>query len=642
MSLLSRLALAFAGMAAIACISRLTGLASRSQTSSKRQQLYSYEVQPEARRLHANGRRGMSHPSAARAVHHPALNHPLTGWQFLGVVGSHAGGNNGGLAFKLLPAWPYTSYHGGDSLFYRHGARAGSNVEVRVAQHSNLLDNLLLGPVPKLIDELYSPDSNLTLSLSSGTDCIDRVCMYAGEAERSNVYIEIELQKCLLRTYQALERRGVLRGFGSCIDALYPLSRTLWEDDLEVVTGIPARVFKPSSDVKLPELGAGIAAVWAIIYGSQSLGLEPQLVSGALVAAFVADRVALRGSVLDAIARIVSPSYRTTVINHEAGHFLVAYLLGNPLQACLLDSWSTMKDGRFNDVQGGTVFYDPELAQGMASSQLTRTCLDRYSIVVMAGIAAEAMVNNKVEGGSSDLSALVQLLSSLDDGKSWNLPRIKTQARWGVAQAFLLLREHKLEHSALCRALGQGASVGEAVMAIEKTLPAELLVQRGFMSTMPPARLSKDVEADAEAETLYSAVMWREKWLGEKNRFTLDAVDKLADLFAKQGKTAEAEPLYRRVLAWRDGYLGPNEGNTLQSHLDLGNVLFEQKRFAEAEPLFRKAYVGQIGNFNFWRRPDDAQAFKVRKGLDNVLKVQGKQAEAEYIYATFEKKYIRK
>lgn len=50
-----------------------------------------------------------------------------------------------------------------------------------------------------------------------------------------------------------------------------------------------------------------------------------------------ADRVLLNGAVAETLTRLIVPGYRERIIRHEAGHFLVAYLLGCPVQGCLLD-----------------------------------------------------------------------------------------------------------------------------------------------------------------------------------------------------------------------------------------------------------------------------------------------------------------
>ena len=45
--------------------------------------------------------------------------------------------------------------------------------------------------------------------------------------------------------------------------------------------------------------------------------------------------------------QVARPAYARTVLQHEAGHFLVAYLLGCPIEACLLGGWQGMRDARF-------------------------------------------------------------------------------------------------------------------------------------------------------------------------------------------------------------------------------------------------------------------------------------------------------
>jgi hypothetical protein len=106
----------------------------------------------------------------------------------------------------------------------------------------------------------------------------------------------------------------------------------------------------------------------------------------------------------------------------------------------------------------------------MAGGRLGREAVDRYSVVAMAGIAAEAAQNGRAEGGQADEAALIRLLGSLDGGKTWDLPRVRNQARWAASQALLLLREHGAAYKALCEALRRGESVGGSVMAIEAAL----------------------------------------------------------------------------------------------------------------------------------------------------------------------------
>ena len=67
--------------------------------------------------------------------------------------------------------------------------------------------------------------------------------------------------------------------------------------------------------------------------------------------------------------------------------------------------------------------------------------------------------------------ALIRLLSSLDNGRTWDLAKIQNQARWAASNALLILRIHGACYTELCKLLERGASVGECVLAIEEALP---------------------------------------------------------------------------------------------------------------------------------------------------------------------------
>jgi len=297
-------------------------------------------------------------------------------------------------------------------------------------------------------------------------------------------------QEVLLACYTSLSRRGALRGFGSANGALpAPTPKVVTTDEQQRLTGLPTTAFAPGKRGG-GDFVAGLATAIGLVAASSYFGLPVPATFQATAGALLLDRLLLQGALVEAVARLVRPAYARTVLQHEAGHFLVAYLLGCPIQACLLDTWQARRDGRFAGT-AGTVFFDPELSSAMKRGELPRSAVDRYSVVVLAGIASEAQQNGRAEGGQADEAALVRLLGSLDGGRSWDLPRIQNQARWGASQALLLLREHEAAFAALCAALERGASVGECMVAIETAL--------GQMAELPTARRRAQAATEAEA-----------------------------------------------------------------------------------------------------------------------------------------------
>ena len=108
------------------------------------------------------------------------------------------------------------------------------------------------------------------------------------------------------------------------------------------------------------------------------------------------DQITLKGAVFETIYQTLFPEYKKKIIAHEAGHFLISYLLGVSLRGCIVSAWDAQK---YSEIKGqaGTIFYDGKLNDEMINSKVTRSSLDRFSIILMAGIAAEAMLFNQVK-----------------------------------------------------------------------------------------------------------------------------------------------------------------------------------------------------------------------------------------------------
>lgn len=330
--------------------------------------------------------------------------------------------------------------------------------------------------VPSAVKYLVQ-NTDVDLSTSQSAALLDAACEASvstpSAAEPDGADAQRKQQGALKAVYDALAGVGSLRGYGSVSAvALLPAgieSKEVTSEDQLMLTGLPTSAFAPPGRGSRADLllGGGSAVLLSAV--SSQLGIDVRYSLAAVGGALLLDSLLFRGAIAESATRAVKPGYATTVREHEAGHFLAAYLLGCPIEACLLDVWKAATDRRFNGA-AGTVFFDPALGAAMSGGTINREIIDRYSVVVMAGIAAEAAQNGKAEGGQADEAALVTLLASLDSGRSWDLPRIRNQARWASSQALLLLREHGAAYKNLCEALERGEGVGGCVVAIEEGL----------------------------------------------------------------------------------------------------------------------------------------------------------------------------
>ncbi|MBH8567065.1 ATP-dependent Zn protease [Nostoc sp. CENA67] len=163
---------------------------------------------------------------------------------------------------------------------------------------------------------------------------------------------------------------------------------------------------------------------------------------------------------LDWIASF-SPEHRDRIIHHEAGHFLVAHLLGIPVTGYTLSAWEAWKQGQTG--QGGVTFDDAELASQLENGKIGAQMLDRYCTLWMAGIAAETLVFENAEGGSDDKSKLAKVLQILGFSESV----YQQKQRFHALQAKTLLEENWSSYQALVQAMRERASVTDCQSAIK-------------------------------------------------------------------------------------------------------------------------------------------------------------------------------
>ncbi|KAK9732627.1 hypothetical protein RND81_04G011300 [Saponaria officinalis] len=176
--------------------------------------------------------------------------------------------------------------------------------------------------------------------------------------------------------------------------------------------------------------------------------------------------------VLDTIGHTVSQKYHNRVVQHEAGHFLIAYLLGILPRGYTLSSLEAFsKEGSLN-VQAGTTFVDFEFLEEVNSGKVTATMLNRFSCIALAGVATEYLLYGQAEGGLTDINKLDELLRSL----GFTQKKADSQVRWAVLNTVILLRRHQKARAELADGMSRGMSVGSCIDIIENAIDDDDLV----------------------------------------------------------------------------------------------------------------------------------------------------------------------
>lgn len=171
------------------------------------------------------------------------------------------------------------------------------------------------------------------------------------------------------------------------------------------------------------------------------------------------------------------PERREAVVRHEAGHFFACVLLGLPVTDVYIDGWRSLLA---NEAGAPHVSFHSEALLALRAGKACSTSeVDTLSVVLMAGLAAEALHCGAADGGAADQAALAELLAAREaataEPSALSLPE---QGRWAAANAVLLMRAYPEAFEALTDALRGRASVEECVSALE----------RAFVSSQPRSR----------------------------------------------------------------------------------------------------------------------------------------------------------
>jgi hypothetical protein len=197
-----------------------------------------------------------------------------------------------------------------------------------------------------------------------------------------------------------------------------------------------------------------------------------EIVQWGIIIAFLltVDQIANAGGIealiVDGAGRIINPTYAKRVALHEAGHFLIAYLLGLLPKGYHLSSWDAFRDQRVLNVQAGTTFCDGAFQKEVATGKLSSSSLDVYSCVALAGVATEWLRFGRAEGGLADVQQLDRLLRAL----GFTQAKADDQVRWAVLNVVSILRRHAKVQDLLGDAMARGESVAECIAVIEQAL----------------------------------------------------------------------------------------------------------------------------------------------------------------------------
>ncbi|XP_057721141.1 uncharacterized protein LOC130935419 isoform X1 [Arachis stenosperma] len=260
-----------------------------------------------------------------------------------------------------------------------------------------------------------------------------------------------------------------------CFGAATQVPQRLYSLDELKLNGIDTLSLLSPEDTTLGSIQRNlqIAAIAAGLAVYNAFGISPQhifYISLALLFLWTFDSVSFGGGigslVLDTIGHGVSPKYHNRVIQHEAGHFLVAYLVGILPKGYTLSSLDAFKKEGSLNVQAGTAFVDFEFIEEVNAGKLSARTLNRFSCIALAGVSTEYLIYGFAEGGLDDIRKLDLLLKGL----GFTQKKADSQVRWSVLNTILLLRRHEAARARLAEAMSKGYSVGSCIDIIENSI----------------------------------------------------------------------------------------------------------------------------------------------------------------------------
>ncbi|CAN0920661.1 hypothetical protein LINGRAHAP2_LOCUS32162 [Linum grandiflorum] len=157
---------------------------------------------------------------------------------------------------------------------------------------------------------------------------------------------------------------------------------------------------------------------------------------------------------------------QTLFWQHEAGHFLVGYLIGALPKKYQVPSLEDLRDNEV--VKAKVEFLGFEFLREVVINPLLHYTLNAFSCIILGGLVAEYLAFGHAEGHLADLEK-VQLHNTIKWlGMSESNARF--QMKWAALNTIFILDNHQQARERLVEAMAEGRSVGLCIDAIETSL----------------------------------------------------------------------------------------------------------------------------------------------------------------------------
>ncbi|KAJ0014463.1 hypothetical protein Pint_19927 [Pistacia integerrima] len=157
---------------------------------------------------------------------------------------------------------------------------------------------------------------------------------------------------------------------------------------------------------------------------------------------------------------------------HEAGHFLVGYLLGVLPKGYEVPSTEALRQDEF--AAGRVKFVDFEFLKEVYIPRMLKTdigqvsnrILNNFSCIILGGLVAAHLVFGYSKGHHSDIDKLERVLGWLGYRKSEAISQVK----WAALNTVLISHRNSEARSRLAKAMAAGRSVSLCIETIENAI----------------------------------------------------------------------------------------------------------------------------------------------------------------------------